>query len=199
MALEALRTPGHGPYALQAAIAAVHAEAPTVAETDWAQIAGLYDRLLSANPRPIVALNRAVAVAMRDGPEAGLAQIEPMLNQAPLADLPPDACRARRSLPPRRPHRRGARILRARARPRAAGTGTPLPAPASGRTRRLKKSPVRLSNCRPAVRSVSEGAAPRREFSDVAALWPPVFVLHLEGADPALRERAAVHLPHARP
>ena len=85
MALDALRTPGHGPYALQAAIVAVHAEAATAAETDWAQIAGLYDRLLQCEPSAVVALNRAVAIAMRDGPEAGLAQIEPMLNQAPLA------------------------------------------------------------------------------------------------------------------
>ena len=85
MALDALGTPGYGPYALQAAIVAVHSEAATAAETDWAQIAGLYDRLLQCEPSPVVALNRAVAIAMRDGPEAGLAQIEPMLNQAPLA------------------------------------------------------------------------------------------------------------------
>ena len=85
MALDVLRTPGYGPYALQAAIVAVHSEAATAAETDWAQIAGLYDRLLQREPSAVVALNRAVAIAMRDGPEAGLAQIEPMLNQAPLA------------------------------------------------------------------------------------------------------------------
>jgi len=85
MALDALRTPGHGPYALQAAIVAVHSEAATAAETDWAQIAGLYDRLLQHEPSAVVALNRAVAIAMRDGPEAGIAQIEPMLKQAPLA------------------------------------------------------------------------------------------------------------------
>ena len=85
MALDALRASAHGPYALQAAIVAVHSEARTAAETDWAQIAGLYDRLLQHEPSAVVALNRAVAVAMRDGPEAGLAQITPMLNQAPLA------------------------------------------------------------------------------------------------------------------
>ena len=85
MALDALRTRGHGLYALQAAIVAVHAEAATAAETDWAQIVGLYDRLLQCEPSAVVALNRAVAIAMRDGPEAGLAQIEPMLTQAPLA------------------------------------------------------------------------------------------------------------------
>jgi RNA polymerase sigma-70 factor (ECF subfamily) len=85
MALDALRTPGYGPYALQAAIVAVHSEAKTAADTDWAQIAGLYDRLVQREPSAVVALNRAVAIAMRDGPEAGLAQIEPMLTEAPLA------------------------------------------------------------------------------------------------------------------
>jgi RNA polymerase sigma-70 factor, ECF subfamily len=85
MALDALRTPGYGPYALQAAIVAVHAEARAAADTDWAQIAGLYDRLLQHEPSAVVALNRAVAIAMRDGPAAGLAQIEPMLTEAPLS------------------------------------------------------------------------------------------------------------------
>lgn len=85
LALDALRTPGSGPYALQAAIVAIHSEAETVAETDWAQIDGLYDRLLQREPSAVVALNRAVAIAMRDGPEAGVAQIEPMLTEHPLA------------------------------------------------------------------------------------------------------------------
>ena len=85
MAVEALRAPGHGLYALQAAIVAVHCQARTAAETDWAQIVGLYDRLLQREPSPVVALNRAVALAMRDGPEAGLTEIEPMLTEAPLA------------------------------------------------------------------------------------------------------------------
>jgi len=85
MALDALRSPGHGTYALQAAIVAVHSEAATAAETDWGQIVGLYDRLLQREPSAVVALNRAVAIAMRDGPEAGLARIAPMLSQAPLA------------------------------------------------------------------------------------------------------------------
>ena len=85
MALDALRAHGRNSYVLQAAIVAVHSEARTVAETDWAQIAGLYDRLLQVEPSAVVALNRAVAVAMRDGPEAGLAQIEPMLAEPPLA------------------------------------------------------------------------------------------------------------------
>ncbi len=85
MALDALRAPGYGLYALQAAIVAVHSEARTASETDWAQIAGLYDRLLRCAPSAVVALNRAVAIAMRDGPQAGLAIIEPMLTEPPLA------------------------------------------------------------------------------------------------------------------
>lgn len=85
MARDALAAPGHGAYALQAAIIAVHSEAKTAAETDWERITGLYDRLLQCEPSAVVALNRAVAIAMRDGPEAGLTQIAPMLNQAPLA------------------------------------------------------------------------------------------------------------------
>jgi RNA polymerase sigma-70 factor (ECF subfamily) len=75
-----------GPYTLQAAIAAVHAEASTAAETDWAQIAGLYGVLLQIQPSPVIELNRAVAVAMRDGPAAGLALIDALLSQGELAD-----------------------------------------------------------------------------------------------------------------
>ena len=75
-----------GPYTLQAAISAVHAEAPTAAATDWAQIVGLYDVLLRADPSPVVELNRAVAVAMRDGPGAGLALIDALLAKGALAD-----------------------------------------------------------------------------------------------------------------
>jgi RNA polymerase sigma-70 factor (ECF subfamily) len=75
-----------GPYTLQAAIAAVHAEAPSAAATDWAQIVGLYDVLLRAEPSPIVELNRAAAVAMRDGPAAGLALIDAILARGDLSD-----------------------------------------------------------------------------------------------------------------
>jgi RNA polymerase sigma-70 factor (ECF subfamily) len=75
-----------GPYTLQAAIAAVHAEAKTAAATDWAQIAGLYDLLARLQPSPIVELNRAVAVAMRDGPLAGLELIDAILAKGELAD-----------------------------------------------------------------------------------------------------------------
>ena len=75
-----------GPYTLQAAIAAVHAEAPVAAETDWTQIVGLYDVLVRAEPSPVVELNRAAAVAMRDGPAAGLALIDTILGRGDLAD-----------------------------------------------------------------------------------------------------------------
>jgi RNA polymerase sigma-70 factor (ECF subfamily) len=75
-----------GSYTLQAAIAAVHAEAPNSAATDWAQIVGLYDVLLAANPSAVVELNRAVAVAMRDGPSAGLSLIEAILERGELED-----------------------------------------------------------------------------------------------------------------
>jgi RNA polymerase sigma-70 factor (ECF subfamily) len=73
---EALRLGAHGPYATQAAIAALHLRATTPAETDWPQIVGLYDRLMAKEPSPIVALNRAAAVAMAEGAERGLAQID---------------------------------------------------------------------------------------------------------------------------
>ena len=75
-----------GAYTLQAAIAAVHAEAESVAATDWRQIVALYDRLLQTQPSPVVQLNRAVAIAMRDGPEAGLAQIDAALEHGELAN-----------------------------------------------------------------------------------------------------------------
>jgi RNA polymerase sigma-70 factor (ECF subfamily) len=75
-----------GPYTLQAAIAAVHAEAPTPAATDWTQIVGLYDVLQRASPSPVVELNRAVAVAMRDTPAAGLTLIDAILARGDLAD-----------------------------------------------------------------------------------------------------------------
>jgi len=78
---EALRTRMFGPYSLQAAIAAVHAEAPSAAETDWSEIIGLYDVLSRLDPSPVVALNRAVAVAMRDGPEAGLPLVDALLEE----------------------------------------------------------------------------------------------------------------------
>lgn len=85
----ALRARGFGAYTLQAAIAAVHAEAPTPDDTDWAQIAGLYELLLEAEPSPVVELNRAVAVAMRDGPAAGLNLIDGILERGDLDGYQP--------------------------------------------------------------------------------------------------------------
>ena len=82
----ALSTQRIGPYSIQAAIAAVHAAAAEAAKTDWAQIVGLYDVLIRIEPSPIVALNRAVAVAMRDGPLAGLVLIEGLFNRGELTD-----------------------------------------------------------------------------------------------------------------
>ena len=79
-----MRTGRVGPYAVQAAIAALHAESPSAEATDWAQIVGLYDVLLRIAPTPIVALNRAVAVAMRDGADAGLALIDETLARGEL-------------------------------------------------------------------------------------------------------------------
>ena len=73
-----------GHYVLQAAIAGAHAEAPSAGETDWSRIVGLYDALLVADPSPVVALNRAVAVGLRDGPGAGLAAIEAVIREGGL-------------------------------------------------------------------------------------------------------------------
>jgi len=81
---QALRSRRFGPYSLQAAIAAVHAEASCPEDTDWEQIVGLYDVLLRAAPSPVIALNRAVAVAMRDGPDAGLPLIDGLLAAGEL-------------------------------------------------------------------------------------------------------------------
>ncbi|PIB59225.1 RNA polymerase sigma factor [Pseudomonas sp. 2822-17] len=83
---QALTTQRFGPYCLQAAIAAVHAEAPSAGATDWPQIVGLYDVLLRAWPSPVIELNRAVAVAMRDGPLAGLQEVEAILARGELLD-----------------------------------------------------------------------------------------------------------------
>jgi RNA polymerase sigma-70 factor, ECF subfamily len=77
----ALRTRMFGPYCLQAAIAAVHAEAPSTAATDWSEIIGLYDVLSRIDPSPVVALNRAVAVAMRDGAQAALPLVDRVLDE----------------------------------------------------------------------------------------------------------------------
>jgi len=115
LAEAALSQRGFGAYALQAAIAAVHGEAPSAAATDWPQIVGLYDALLRVEPSPVIALNRAVAVAMRDGPDAGLALIEPLLpllpgyHSAPAAAA--DLCRRAGRLHEAQAHYRAAAAL----------------------------------------------------------------------------------------
>ncbi len=112
LAEQALSRRDFSTYSLQAAIAALHGEAPSADATDWPQIVGLYDALLRIEPSPVIALNRAVAVAMRDGPEAGLTLIEPLLpalagyHAAPAAAA--DLCR------------RAGRLLEAQAHYRAA-------------------------------------------------------------------------------
>ncbi|MBV8357439.1 MAG: RNA polymerase sigma factor [Deltaproteobacteria bacterium] len=82
----ALSSRRFGPYTLQAAIAAVHAEAESAAATDWRQIVALYNQLVRIQPSPVVHLNRAVAIAMRDGPEAGLARIDAVMEHGELAN-----------------------------------------------------------------------------------------------------------------
>jgi RNA polymerase sigma-70 factor, ECF subfamily len=95
----ALASRRFGPYTLQAAIAAAHAEAPSAGDTDWGRIVGTYDLLLEAEPTPVIELNRAAAVAMRDGPGAGLVLVDAILARGELADYQPahaaraDLCR----------------------------------------------------------------------------------------------------------
>lgn len=83
---QALRSGRFGSYTLQAAISAVHCEAPRAKDTDWPQIVALYDVLLRIEPSPVVELNRAVAVAMRDGPEAGLSLVDAIIERGELVD-----------------------------------------------------------------------------------------------------------------
>src|SRR5947208_852149 len=83
---QALSSRRFGLYTIQAAIAAVHAEAPSADATDWAEIVGLYDALLGFDASPVIELNRAVALAMRDGPAAGLAIVDRILARGDLAD-----------------------------------------------------------------------------------------------------------------
>jgi RNA polymerase sigma-70 factor (ECF subfamily) len=83
---QAIASERFGVYTIQAAIAGVHATAPTASETDWSQMVALYDVLARAEPSPVIALNRAVAVAMRDGPLAGLELIDAILARGELAD-----------------------------------------------------------------------------------------------------------------
>jgi RNA polymerase sigma-70 factor (ECF subfamily) len=99
LARRALASARIGPYTLQAAIGAAHAEAPTAAATDWGRIVAIYDLLLQAEPSPVIELNRAAAIAMREGPAAGLALVDALLGRGELADYQPahaaraDLCR----------------------------------------------------------------------------------------------------------
>ena len=86
--LEALLLAGDGPYSLQAAIAACHARAVRYEDTDWAVIAMLYGRLMALTPSPVVELNRAVAVSMSEGPEAGLVLVDALADEPALAGYP---------------------------------------------------------------------------------------------------------------
>jgi RNA polymerase sigma-70 factor, ECF subfamily len=115
LAEHALSQRGFGTYALQAAIAALHGESPSACATDWTQIVGLYDVLFHIEPSPVIALNRAVAVAMRDGPDAGLALIEPLLPALPGYHAAPaaaaDLCRRAGRLQEAQAHYRAAAAL----------------------------------------------------------------------------------------
>ncbi len=126
-----------GPYTLQAAIAAVHAESTSAAATDWAQIVGLYDVLARAEPSPVVELNRAVAVAMRDGPEAGLALVDAILARGELSDY--RLAHAARADLCRRLGKNGRSpgFLRAGARPHPPGAGAAVPRAAPGGARQV--------------------------------------------------------------
>ena len=106
----AINRPGR--YQILAAINAVHTDAPTASDTDWSQVVALYDQLTRLDPSPIVALNRAVAVAELDGPEVALA----LVDRLPLDGLPRVARRPRRPAAPARPQRRGEGGVRRRHR-----------------------------------------------------------------------------------
>ena len=123
----ALSSPGFGPYSVQAAISAVHAQAERAGSTDWGEIVGLYDLLHPGRPLAGDQLNRAVAVAMRDGPAAGLALIDAILDRGELQDYRlahaarADMCRRLGRAP------RSAGVLPAGARADKARTGAAIP------------------------------------------------------------------------
>ncbi|MGC2769772.1 MAG: hypothetical protein WB607_30050 [Candidatus Acidiferrum sp.] len=122
---KALKSRRFGAYTLQAAIVAVHAESSSAASTDWRQITLLYDQLLRIQPSPVVELNRAVAVAMCEGPEQGLRLIDDLLARAPVPLSPGALCPCGPVPQIRAEFRRP--VLRIRRRwPGAAGTGAPF-------------------------------------------------------------------------
>ncbi len=127
-----------GPYQLQGAIAALHARAPRPEDTDWPQIAALYDRLVETSPSAVVELNRAVAIAMADGPDRGLALFAPL--EVESRRLPPVPRRPGRSVPAARTGRGSGRRLPAGARARDEPPTAFVPGgPARGGHRRLKR------------------------------------------------------------
>jgi hypothetical protein len=120
-----------GSYTFQAAIASVHADAPNAAATDWAQIAGLYDVLVYVEPSPVVELNRAVAVAKRNGPDAGLALIDAILARRSCR-LPLSARGPGGLVPATGENGRNSSFLRKGAHPSASGAGTAVSRTAIG-------------------------------------------------------------------
>ncbi len=142
---KALASRHFGPYSLQAAIAALHAAAPTLAATDWPQIVGLYDLLAQIAPSPVVEINRAVAVAMRDGPAAGLDSDGGHPGARRTGRLPPGARGASGAVPAAGQKRGGARLLPAGAGPHATGTGAALPRAATARPAGLNRPIIEFS------------------------------------------------------
>ena len=169
-----------GPYTIQAAIAAVHAEAADAAATDWTEIVGLYDVLLRADASPVIELNRAVAVAMRDGPAAGLALIDAILERGDLPDYRL-AHAARAELCRRLGRTRGrARLVRARPRAHAAGAGAAVSRAAARRA--LKR-----------MRAVRFGHASDRPDPTMESRMKYLCLVYLEEAEAARRARPRVH------
>lgn len=130
---KAVRLRRPGPYQLLAAIAASHAQASTAADTDWREIVALYERLHEISPSPVVALNRAVAVAMADGPEAGLALVDELQQAGALSAYYLLTGHARRPAQTPRALRRGADGLPACAGTSAHGRGAAVPPQATVR------------------------------------------------------------------
>ncbi len=140
-----------GPYTLQAAIAAVHADAVSADATDWDEIVGLYDVLLGVEPTPVVELNRAVAIAMRDGPAAGSRPHRGHPCPRRFEGLPPGPCRARRPVPATGQDHAGTRCVQARDRACPSGARAPVSRAAAGRVTRLNHA---------GARRIEEGARP---------------------------------------
>jgi len=131
-----------GPYTVLAAISALHGEAPSSAATDWSEIVGLYDLLLRIELSPVVELNRAVAIAMRDGPEAGLSQIEGLAGDGGTGQLPASALGQSGAVPEGRPDERSKRFFRVGFSTHQPGAAAAVPRKAAGRKEILLKAAV---------------------------------------------------------